>query len=470
MVPPIPREMLMRSLASAAVLLLAALVLAPAANAQLASARVLPYEGELFDEGEPAEGSYVITFTLHADATTEDALFSETRDIVAVGGRFSAVLGEQSGNPLPDALYLADELRIALEVDGTPLSGRQRIVALPFANVANEAHDLTAHGVVSLRNGLVDARLSADDEGGLELDTGVNGGNAVFVKGDARDNSIFVGSQNIGVGTDDPTAYLHVVGGDIARPFLHLERDASEGQTPQTWGLVIEQESSFGLRDVTNGQSTPFFVKVGAPSSSLIIDGNGDLGLRTNLPEASVHITRTDGTASIRVDETSSTTANRSLLRLENNGRPDIDLHNSDSGDHWQIAAGDSLMLNKVGSGSTSLQLSGAGDLTVAGDVYSNTCDGSPCAPDYVFADDYPLRSLDELERFVERERHLPGVPSAEEMKGPINLGALQMKLLEKVEELTLYTLQQQKDLETLRRDNRALRERLERVERASKR
>jgi len=66
--------------------------------------------------------------------------------------------------------------------------------------------------------------------------------------------------------------------------------------------------------------------------------------------------------------------------------------------------------------------------------------------PDYVFEPDYKLRSLADLQTYIAREKHLPDIPSAQEIKEQgVNLSELQMQLLKKVEELTLYTLEQEK-------------------------
>tara|TARA_R110002072_G_scaffold18623_1_gene69516 strand:- start:37244 stop:37714 length:471 start_codon:yes stop_codon:yes gene_type:complete len=83
-------------------------------------------------------------------------------------------------------------------------------------------------------------------------------------------------------------------------------------------------------------------------------------------------------------------------------------------------------------------------------------------APDYVFekyADgfsilkpSYQLISLPELDTFIKKHKHLPGVPSATELdEEGMSLKEMNLLLLEKVEELTLYTLQQQKELEQLK-------------------
>ena len=66
--------------------------------------------------------------------------------------------------------------------------------------------------------------------------------------------------------------------------------------------------------------------------------------------------------------------------------------------------------------------------------------------PDYVFEQGYPLMPLEQLAQYVQREKHLPNVPSAAEVReNGLNLVKLQASMLEKIEELTLYTIQQAK-------------------------
>lgn len=69
--------------------------------------------------------------------------------------------------------------------------------------------------------------------------------------------------------------------------------------------------------------------------------------------------------------------------------------------------------------------------------------------PDYVFKGDYQLLTIDELSAFIKANSHLPNIPNAEtiESNGQ-NLGEMQLKLLEKIEELTLYVIEQEKKLE----------------------
>jgi len=70
--------------------------------------------------------------------------------------------------------------------------------------------------------------------------------------------------------------------------------------------------------------------------------------------------------------------------------------------------------------------------------------------PDYVFGKDYKLMTLNNVEQFILKHKHLPGIKSAKEFEenGTINIGELQMKMLEKIEELTLYAIDLQKQIE----------------------
>jgi hypothetical protein len=68
--------------------------------------------------------------------------------------------------------------------------------------------------------------------------------------------------------------------------------------------------------------------------------------------------------------------------------------------------------------------------------------------PDYVFEKDYPLAPLDSVAAFVKANKHLPEVPSATEVENNgVQLGEMNMLLLKKIEELTLYVIDQNKKI-----------------------
>lgn len=75
--------------------------------------------------------------------------------------------------------------------------------------------------------------------------------------------------------------------------------------------------------------------------------------------------------------------------------------------------------------------------------------------PDYVFENKYALMPLTDLALFISHHKHLPNMPSAQQVadnNNQVELGEMQIKLLEKIEELTLYILQQQQQIDELKR------------------
>tara|TARA_R110002020_G_scaffold1998_1_gene9096 strand:- start:4830 stop:5759 length:930 start_codon:yes stop_codon:yes gene_type:complete len=84
--------------------------------------------------------------------------------------------------------------------------------------------------------------------------------------------------------------------------------------------------------------------------------------------------------------------------------------------------------------------------LTVKGKIHAEEVkvDLSVPAPDYVFKDGYKLKSLEEVKSHISKYGHLSNIPSAKDMEADgVELGIMNMKLLEKIEELTLYLIEQ---------------------------
>ena len=71
--------------------------------------------------------------------------------------------------------------------------------------------------------------------------------------------------------------------------------------------------------------------------------------------------------------------------------------------------------------------------------------------PDYVFKTGYELMPLHQVEKFVHTNQHLPGIPSASRVKDKgLSIGEMQHLLLQKIEELTLYIIEQDKKIKSL--------------------
>ncbi|MDR2886831.1 MAG: hypothetical protein LBV26_02340 [Bacteroidales bacterium] len=87
--------------------------------------------------------------------------------------------------------------------------------------------------------------------------------------------------------------------------------------------------------------------------------------------------------------------------------------------------------------------------LTVAGDIRAREITvNANAGADFVFAPNYRLRPLDEVETFIKDNRHLPDIAPADDMvQNGVNMGEFQIQLLQKIEELTLYIIELEKRL-----------------------
>jgi len=99
--------------------------------------------------------------------------------------------------------------------------------------------------------------------------------------------------------------------------------------------------------------------------------------------------------------------------------------------------------------------------LTVKGKIHAEEVIIDLAVPaDYVFKPNYKLMPLHQVEQFVKANSHLPEIPSASEItKNGLSVGEMQNKLLQKVEELTLYAIQQNKKIESLEKQIKELKQ-----------
>jgi hypothetical protein len=104
----------------------------------------------------------------------------------------------------------------------------------------------------------------------------------------APTNSLFLDSSGrVGFGTSTPVLNLHVSKSDT--PALRLEQTSAGGFTAQTWD-VAGNEANFFVRDVTGGSRLPFRIRPGAPTSSVDISADGDVGIGTASPGEKLHV------------------------------------------------------------------------------------------------------------------------------------------------------------------------------------
>ena len=189
----------------------------------------------------------------------------------------------------------------------------------------------------------------------------------------AATNSIFVDSTGrVGLRTSTPVLDLHINTSNT--PAIRLEQNNSGGFTAQTWDIGAN-EANFFVRDVTGGSRLPFRIRPGAPTSSIDISADGDVGIGTASPTAKVHVASTGSGATdgkLLVANTSGTNSGREMIEAINNGTSLIVLNNSNTaGNRWAFgsAAGGTFLWDNQADAATEMSLDTAGNLTTTGTV-----------------------------------------------------------------------------------------------------
>jgi len=184
---------------------------------------------------------------------------------------------------------------------------------------------------------------------------------------------------------------------------------------------------------------------------------NDNVGIGTSLPDGILHIFRDDGSSPNIVIETDASAGISAKWEIKSNpitGRLTFKDLNGTSGPNggpttpfkFSPTAVENLFRVGIPSSDT---VSIAGNLVITG---SCTANGNGACADYVFDPDYQLRPIDELNQFIKENQHLPNVPSADTIKNTgVNMADFSGRLLEKIEELTLYTIQQEDTISQLK-------------------
>jgi len=281
------------------------------------------------------------------------------------------------------------------------------------------------------------------------------------ILGNAPSNSLFIDSTGrVGLRTATPELDLHIATNDT--PAIRLEQNNSGGFAAQTWDMA-GNEANFFIRDVTGGSQLPFRINPGAPTNSIYVASDGKVGFGTALPQGNLHINGLptgDLFGGIGPDLINGPALNfgysgASFGRSSGffNVRPDATASAPNPSLRFATADVQAMIIDNVGNVGIGLaglnpiptqRLDVNGNIRASGSFISGAT--TLTVPDYVFAPDYKLLPLKELAAYVTKEQHLPDIPSAREIKTKgINLSEIQMLLLKKVEELTLYTLEKER-------------------------
>jgi len=296
-----------------------------------------------------------------------------------------------------------------------------------------------------------DWRLVANDSanGGRNvfyLEDSTAGREVFSVEAGAPSNALWVDSTgNVGFGTSTPALQLHVKDGNT--PALRLEQDGSSGFSAQTWDIA-GNEANFFIRSVTTGSQLPFRIRPGAPTSSIDIAANGDVGIGTASPSVDLHILKT------------AEAATDVQFKIEANTDPAFDFAEQDSGVTWRFINNNAVLkIADVGTGADAAEefsLNQAGNLTISGQIFtSGSCSGG-C--DLVFDPATDVESIEEHAKLMWERRHLPAVGPTRE-NGPFNLSAMTGGMLNELEKAHIFIAQlhaEKQSLETQQSELRA--------------
>ena len=280
-----------------------------------------------------------------------------------------------------------------------------------------------------------------------------------FYTGSTVSNDFTISANHqIGIGTQDPNAKFEIRGsGELLR--LHAGIDPllqfTTGNAGGGFGLPLVKK---GFLDVdgndfrigTNSENNAgnFIVRVNG-SNRVYVDPTGNVGIG-NLPETKLHIgsgsdagLTGNGYLMLGSPSGSNIVFDNNEIIARNNGVASSLVLQNDGGSvrigNVAVPTGYKFAINgKMLCEELKVKLASSG------------------WPDYVFHETYKLRNLRQLEDYIHQNKHLPNIPSASDVeKNGLEVGDMQKRMMEKIEELTLYIIDLQKQVDELKKANK---------------
>ncbi|WP_025667244.1 tail fiber protein [Aquimarina megaterium] len=258
-------------------------------------------------------------------------------------------------------------------------------------------------------------------------------------------NNTFPTTGNVGIGTTTPDQAL-VVKGSISFDY---------GDTKSYNGFRLIGPKTEYYNIITGGTAV-IHEFTGSLGSIMSLTNDGKVGIGTTTPSSKLHVNSTE----------------KNAFRVYKEGVSDKYLN------VWHGSSGAVIEPIKENGGTSELYIGGYENptnlylstnggnvgigtstpdskLAVNGKIHAKEVKVDLTGwPDYVFENNYNLPTLQEVENHIVEEGHLPNIPSASEVeKNGIQLGEMNAKLLQKIEELTLYMIAQNKKTEQLQKE-----------------
>jgi hypothetical protein len=268
-------------------------------------------------------------------------------------------------------------------------------------------------------------------------------------------------SQNVGIGTTTPLAKLEVVGNALISnggPLRLRDNEVSNNSL-----IYFDLNNGTQQFQISHLPGNLYIQKIPATTIDWMMNATtGFVGMGTGSPAARLHLYSGSG----------------EVLRLDAGSDPQLGLTQSGVLKGVLRLGGDDIVLGSPASndlGKLIVRLNGADRMLVHPDGKVTIGTSNPATgyllsvngkaicselkvqlqanwPDYVFNKNYQLKSFDELRKYIDANNHLPNMPPAAELeKNGMEVGEMQRKMMEKIEELTLYVLQLEKEVRSLK-------------------
>ncbi len=305
---------------------------------------------------------------------------------------------------------------------------------------------------------------------------------------------------NVGIGTPSPSARLQVVSPALGANDATLRLGPIGGSSSASSQFsLIDFHSTFDNYPADQGARRTASIKAGfsggvwgneymafhlgnngnandfghLPIERMRISGNGNIGIGTPAPQELLHLKQDNVGIKLSSNtyyggsgQSNGQVIGKVKFNNYNAGNPGLDYSSEIRGiltDGWATSVGLDFLtwgasrMRIIANGNVGIGITNpTAKLEVDGTIISEEIKVQVVSgPDYVFSPDYELRTLEETKTYIEENQHLPEIPSAAEMEANgVALGEMNMLLLKKIEELTLYILEQEERIQKLENHN----------------